>query len=82
MPESGEGDDDATVSRRTGELLRDARSMQRRLDTLMSKAMAVDDPCLDRVVEARSAVERLVLELSYRHRGEQRRGRPGGRRPG
>jgi len=77
VPASLDGGGDQTALRRTAGLLRDSRSVQRRLDTLMATAMAVDDPSLERIVEARAAVERLVLELSYRHRGQQRRGRPG-----
>lgn len=63
----------AAVAKRTAALLRDARSVQRRLDTLAATAMAMEDPSLDRIAEAREAVQRLVLELGYRERGEQRR---------
>ncbi len=80
MPEEIDPTAELSAAKRTAALLRDARSVQRRLDVLMATAMAVEDPSLARIVESRSAVERLVLELSYRQRGEQRRTRPGGRR--
>lgn len=70
----------AAIAKRTAALLRDARSVQRRLDTLAAAALAMDDPCLARISEATAAVERLVVELTYRQRGEQRRTRPPGRR--
>lgn len=61
--------------KRTAALLRDARSVQRRLDLLAKSADAFEDLSLQRVAEAQEAVDRLVLELTYRHRGEQRRAR-------
>ncbi len=70
------------AAKRTAALLRDARSVQRRLDTLAATALAVDDPGLPLIAEARAAVERLVVELAYRQRREQRRVRTPGRRPG
>ncbi|MHB1575396.1 MAG: hypothetical protein ACYCX9_02620 [Candidatus Dormibacteria bacterium] len=65
-------------AKRTTAMLRDARSVQRRLDILLATAAASDDPSLARVAEARAAVERLVLELTFRQHGDrrgQRRGR-------
>ena len=70
----------ATIAKRTAALLRDARSVQRRLDTLAATALAIDDPSLPRIAEARAAVDRLVLELAYRQRGDQRRTKAVGRR--
>ncbi len=58
----------------------DARSVQRRLDTLAAAALSVDDPSLLVIAEAREAVQRLVLELTYRKRGHQRRAKGAGRR--
>ncbi|MHB8324057.1 MAG: hypothetical protein ACYDEA_00220 [Candidatus Dormibacteria bacterium] len=67
------------ITKRTATLLRDARSVQRRLDTLAATALAIDYPSLPRIAEARAAVERLVIELTYRERGEQRRAKAGRR---
>jgi hypothetical protein len=72
----------AATAKRTAALLRDARSVQRRLDTLAATALAIDDPSLPRIAVARGAVERLVVELTYRERGEQRRAREPRRRAG
>lgn len=69
----------AAIAKRTAALLRDARSVQRRLDTLAAAALAVDDPSLPRIAVAKDAVERLVVELTYRERGEQGRARAGRR---
>ncbi len=70
----------AALAKRTAALLRDARSVQRRLDTLAATALAVDDPSLPQIAVAREAVQRLVVELAYRERGEQRRAKGAGRR--
>lgn len=67
------------IAKRTAALLRDARSVQRRLDTLAATALAIDDPSLSLIAEARGAVERLVIELTYRERGAQRRAKVGRR---
>jgi hypothetical protein len=67
----------ALNAKRTNAMLRDARSVQRRLDLLMATAAACDDPSLARVAEAREAVERLVLELTFRHHGDRRHPRRG-----
>ncbi|MDA8332273.1 MAG: hypothetical protein M0027_13950 [Candidatus Dormibacteraeota bacterium] len=69
----------AGIAKRTAALLRDARSVQRRLDTLAATALSVEDPSLPLIAEARTAVQRLVVELTYRERGEQRRARAGHR---
>jgi len=63
----------AAIAKRTAALLLDARSIQRRLDALAAAALAIDDQVLPGIAEARDAVERLVIELTYRERGEQRR---------
>ncbi|MDA8394962.1 MAG: hypothetical protein M0T72_06925 [Candidatus Dormibacteraeota bacterium] len=63
----------ASLAKRTAALRRDARSVQRRLDTLVATALTIDAPSLPQIAEARDAVERLVIELTYRERGEQRR---------
>ena len=70
----------AALAKRTAALLRDARSVQRRLDTPAATALAADDPSLPRIAVAREAVQRLVVELTYRERGEQRRAKGAGRR--
>lgn len=49
---------------------RDARSIQRRVDTLAAAALTMDDPSRPRIAEARGAGERLVIELTYRQLGE------------
>jgi|GEM_PF-6197130 hypothetical protein len=59
--------------KRTASLLREARSIQRRLDLLARSADAAQDLSLERVAEAQEAVGRLVLELTFRHRGERLR---------
>lgn len=63
--------------KRTSALLRQARSVQRRLDGLRSSATAAGDPSLDRIAEAADAVDRVVVELSFRERGERRQGTRG-----
>jgi hypothetical protein len=67
------------IAKRTAALLRDARSVQRRLDTLAATALAIDDPSLPQIAVAREAVQQLVIELTYRERSEQRRARAGRR---
>ncbi len=68
------------LAKRTARLLRDARAVQRRLDVLATAALAVDDPNLPLIAEARAAVERMVVAFSYRERNEQRRAKSAGRR--
>ena len=65
----------AAIAKRTAALLRDARSVQRRLDTLEATALSVEDPSLPLIAEARAAVHHLVIELTYREQNEQRRAR-------
>ncbi|MDA8333222.1 MAG: hypothetical protein M0027_18815 [Candidatus Dormibacteraeota bacterium] len=67
------------IAKRTAALLRDARSVQRRLDTLATTALATDDPSLPQIDVAREAVQQLVVELTYRERDEQRRAKAGRR---
>jgi len=62
----------AAIAKRTSALLRDARAVQRRLDVLAASALAMADSSLPRIAEARDAVARVVIELAYRERGEQR----------
>ena len=71
----------ASLTKRTAALLRDARLVQRRLDTLAAAALAMDDPAQPQIAEARDAVERLVIELAYRERSEQHRAKTVRRRP-
>ncbi len=68
------------IAKRTAALLRDARSVQRRLDTPAATALAIDDPSLPQIDEARAAIQRLVVELTYRERSELRRAKGTGRR--
>jgi len=68
------------IAKRTEALLRDARSVQRRLDVLAAMAQAIEDPSLLRIAEARAVVTQLVMELSYRQQGEQRRAKAPRRR--
>lgn len=59
-------------SKRTAAMLRDARSVLRRIDTLAATASAVDDPSLPLIAEVRSGAERLVSNLMRRQQTEQR----------
>jgi hypothetical protein len=58
--------------KRTESLLRDARSLLRRVDTLAKTAGASDDPSLPAIAEVRSATERLVMLLGHRQQTERR----------
>lgn len=69
----------AAIAKRTAALLRDGRSVQRRTETLAATAMAINDRGQPLIAGARASVERLVMGLTYRQRGEQRRSRPPGR---
>jgi hypothetical protein len=66
--------------KRTAALLRDARSVLRRVDTLAATAIAVDDPSLPVIAEMRGATERLVMLLGRRHQTEQRSAKQAARR--
>jgi hypothetical protein len=59
-------------SKRTAALVRDARSVLRRIDTLAATASAVDDTSLPLIAEVRTAAERLVSHLMHRRQSEQR----------
>ncbi len=59
-------------SKRTAALLRDARSVLRRIDTMAATAAAVEDDSLELLGAARSAAEHLVSHLSRRQQSEQR----------
>jgi hypothetical protein len=65
----------AASAKRTASLLREARSVLRRLDSLLATARADGDSSAPRVAEARDTVERLVTELTFREHTEQRRAR-------
>ena len=59
----------------TAILLRNARAVLRRLDTLAAQASALDNPSLPRIEEARTVITRLVSEYGHRQQAEQRRAR-------
>ena len=67
-------------SKRTVAMLRDARSVLRRIDTLAATASAVDDPSLPLIAEVRSGAERLVSNLMRRQQSEQRNMKQAARR--
>ena len=58
--------------KRTAAMVRDARSVLRRIDTLAATASAADDPSLPLIAEVRSGAERLVTSLTRRQQSEQR----------
>ena len=58
--------------KRTAALLRDARSVLRRIDTMAATAADVDDESLELIGTARGAAEHLVSHLSRRQQSEQR----------
>ena len=66
--------------KRTATLLRDARSVLRRLDVLAAIALAVDDPSVPLIAEARAAVERVVDHLVRQQAVQQRQARQAVRR--
>lgn len=70
----------AASVKRTTALLRDARSVQHRLDVLMATALAMEDASMPRIAEARGAVERLVTELTFREQTQHRQARQAVRR--
>jgi hypothetical protein len=53
-------------------MLRDARSVLRRIDVLASVAIAADDPAILLIAQARETVERLVTQLGRRDQVQQR----------
>jgi hypothetical protein len=66
--------------KRTATLLRDARAVLRRIDTLSATALAVDDPVLPAIAELRVSAERLVAQLAHREQAQQRQARQAVRR--
>ena len=58
--------------KRTEALLRDARSVLRRVDALAAKASTSDDPSRALIVEVRTAAEHLVSQLAHRQQTERR----------
>lgn len=67
------------VKQATG-LLRDARAVLRRLDTLAATALAINDPSLRDIAALRDACDRLVSRLAHREQSLQRRARDAVRR--
>jgi hypothetical protein len=68
-------------AKRLAALLREARSVQRRLDKLAAAAAGEDSTALAQLAEARDAVERLVDRLARQERTQQRRANEARRRP-
>jgi len=58
--------------KRTEALLRDARSVLRRVDALAAKASTSDDPSRGLIAEVRTACEHLVSQLAHRQQIERR----------
>ena len=56
-------------------LLRDARAVLRKLDTLAATAMAINDPSIRDIAALRDACDRLVSRLTHREQSLQRRAR-------
>ena len=56
-------------------LLRDARALLRKLDTLAATAMAINDPSLRDIAALRDGCGRLVSRLVHREQSLQRRAR-------
>lgn len=61
--------------KRTTALVRDIRSILRRLDAVLATARAQGDPSQPAIAEAREAVERVVTQLSFREQAERRQAR-------
>ena len=57
--------------KRTETLLRDARSILRRVDALAAKASTSDDPSRALIAEVRTAAEHLVSQLAHRRQTER-----------
>ncbi len=66
--------------KRTGTLLRDARSVLRRLDTLAALASETADSSSPLLAEARQSVERVIDHLVRQQHVQQRRARDAVRR--
>ncbi|MHB8538160.1 MAG: hypothetical protein ACYDCS_09085 [Candidatus Dormibacteria bacterium] len=59
--------------KQTASLLREVRSVLRRLDLLAATAAAADDPALRDIAALRDAADRLVGQLAHREQAQQRR---------
>ena len=66
--------------KRTATLLRDARSVLRRIGVLMATAAALEDPALGDIAALRDGADRLVSQLAHREQAQQRRAREAVRR--
>jgi hypothetical protein len=66
--------------KRTEALLRDARSVLRRVDGLAARAKTSDDPSRALIAEVRTACEHLVSQLAHRQQIERRSARQVARR--
>ena len=66
--------------KRTEALLRDARSVLRRVDALAAKASTSDDPSHALIGEVRTAAEHLVSQLAHRQQTERRSAKQAARR--
>ena len=74
---------DADLSKVTASLVRDARSLLRRAEKLVSAVSAADDtPTTLAAAAARDAVEQLVHQLIRLQQAQQRRARDAIRRGG
>ena len=71
----------AASVKRMAALLREARSVQRRLDKLAAAAAGEDSTTLAQLAEARTAVEVLVDRLARQEQTQQRRANEARRRP-
>jgi hypothetical protein len=71
----------AASVKRMAALLREARSVQRRLDKLAAAAAGEDSTTLAQLAEARTAVEVLVDRLPRQEQRQQRRANEARRRP-
>ena len=66
--------------KRTATLLRDARSVLRRIDVLAATALAADDASVPLIGEARAAAARVVDHLVRQQAAQQRQARQAVRR--
>ncbi len=65
----------AAALKRTTALLRDVRSVLRRLDAVLATARAQGDASEPAIAEARETVERLVTQLTFREAADRRQTR-------
>lgn len=66
--------------KRTAAMLRDARSILRRIDVLLATAAALEDPALRDIAALRDGADHLVSQLAHRGQAQQRRAREAVRR--